>query len=189
MRTTFNNPKPLPPNPTCIYFYSFCFQSVYIYDRTFYMSRSNDNSRMLFSVFTVFPDGTVGRLAGDVLHIPWAQDLLLVSFCGCCEVQLLLFVSAVEQSASNMAWKLFAKLIQTVCEEEEESFLIVNLSVLCVIQYYCSVTTLPMSLLVISSSMVSNTAVFELVHEVAAARKGSSCFKSCMGHFLHPTPR
>lgn len=160
MRTTFNNPKPLLPDPTCIYFYSFCFQSVYIYDRTFYLSRSNDNSRMLFSVFTVFPAGTVGRLAGDVLHIPWAQDLLLVSFCGCCEVQLLSFVSAVEQSASNMAWKLFAKLIQTVCEEEEESFLRINLSVLCVIQYYCSVTTLPMSLLVISSSMVSNTAVF-----------------------------
>lgn len=30
------------------------------------------------------------QLAGDMLHIPWAQDLLLVSLCGCCEVQLVL---------------------------------------------------------------------------------------------------
>lgn len=38
-------------------------------------------------------------------------------FCGCCEVQLALYVSPVEQSTSKHGPKLFAMLVQTVCEE------------------------------------------------------------------------
>lgn len=65
-----------PTPPPHVHLLWFLWFSICIYLIVFLLVRSNDNSRMLFSVFAVFPAGTVGRLAGDVLHIPWAQDLL-----------------------------------------------------------------------------------------------------------------
>lgn len=108
MSRPFNNPKPLPPNFTCFYS-SIFFSSISIYMIILFTCQKQWLFQdAVLSLYCV-PTGTVWRLAGDVLHIPWAQDLLLVSFCGCCEVQLVLFVSPVEQSVSNMAWKPFCK--------------------------------------------------------------------------------
>lgn len=120
----FTSFRPRPQNLSCptphaFYFYS-PLPNLYILS-FFVLVSSNDNSRMLFSVFTVFPPEQCGRLAGDVLHIPWAQDLLLVSFCGCCEVQLVSYVSPVKQSTSNVAWNSLQSWCK-LCEKKKNHF-------------------------------------------------------------------
>lgn len=67
--------------------FSFC-----IYDGSFYSSEAMIIPQC-WSQSLLCSRRTVGWLAGDVLHIPWAQDLLLVLFCGCCEIQLIFCVS------------------------------------------------------------------------------------------------
>lgn len=95
--------------------------------------RSNDKSRMLFSVLTV------GDVAGDVLHIPWAQDLSLVSFRGFFEVQMDARVFPVEQSA---VWKPLKICFKIVCKEEE--FLSISLSsILCWFDHNVALQRLP----------------------------------------------
>lgn len=79
---------------------------------------------MLFSVFTLF--SLDQQLPGDVLHIPRAQDLLLMSFYECCEVQLASCVSLSRAEFVEHGLKPFAKM--SVCEEEE--FVSVNPSVI-----------------------------------------------------------
>lgn len=128
--------------------------------------------------------------AGDVLHIPWAQDLLLVSFCGRCELQLALYVSPVEQSVSNVAWNpLFAKLVSncmwrrgSVSQHQPVSLLChsycVHLTIILLfyITHICTCHLLQACLCIKHSVGMWNSCCWK--------RNTSSWFKSCMGHNL-----
>lgn len=59
-----------PPNSPLHLFYAIFYPNLYIWSYLLPIP-SNDDSRMLISVFNGFPAGTVGWLAGgDILHIP-----------------------------------------------------------------------------------------------------------------------
>lgn len=130
-----------PPFPAQLHVHLFLlsfffFFLICIYDRTFYLSEAMIipgccSQSLLCSHWNSW------RLPGDVLHIPWAQDLLLVSFCGCCEVQLVLYVSP---SGARVCRTWLENPLQTVCEEEEESFPSINLFVFCVVSFSVSLT-------------------------------------------------
>lgn len=177
------------PTPTCIYFDSFGFQSVYIW-LYFYLSEAMIIPGCCSQSLLCSPPEQLGDWLGTSCTFLELRTYWLVSFCGSCVIQLVLYVSPVEQSASNMAWKPFATPIQTWCEEDE-LLLRINLSpTSCLVDRNITVKWLPY-LCLYSSSLQAwyESSCFGLVHEVAAAREGSSCFKSCMGHFLHQTPQ
>lgn len=100
------------PTPTRIYFDSFGFQSVYIW-LYFYLSEA-------MIIPGCCSQSQLGDWLGTSCTFLELRTYWLVSFCGSCVIQLVLYVSPIEQSASNMAWKPFAKPIQTWCEEDED---------------------------------------------------------------------
>lgn len=174
----------------------FEFFPICIYIRAYFLLvRSNDNSRMLFSVSYCVPTGTVWRLAGDMLHIPWAQDLIanVVLWMLWGTAGLVCLPPPVEQSTSIMARNSFAKLVRTVREEEEEeeSLLGIILSVSCVVHLsiillFSDYLTHVFTCHLLKHVCVLQHSCFQSVCEIAAAgkRNTSSWFKSCMGHLL-----
>lgn len=137
----------------------------------FLLARSNDYSRMLSSVFTVVPSAEPSATGwGRVAHSLSSG----LNACVVCEVQMVLFVSAVQQSVLKRVSEEEESFLILSCPSSVSSFCVNFIIILLLSDYLTHVFMCHLS----KHVCALNTTLVKLVCEIAAAGKR---FKLCMG--------